>query len=101
MSHDAWESSDPFLDPGLVDRIEKLMVADEVASADLPHVVACAVAGTSIISFIGPFPNGMAALVHADQEAQRCHPDDNLEYSVFPVCEPSPPPGRHRAGADH
>ena len=80
---------DPFFTADVTARIHDALVADEVGSLEGPHVVMCKVLGTEIVSIIGPFPTGVAALVHADAETRCSAQEAGLEYCVATLWAPS------------
>ncbi|MCZ4498919.1 MAG: hypothetical protein JWQ74_1472 [Marmoricola sp.] len=46
-----------------------LVGATEAAELDMPHIVICQDSDTGAVSYEGPFPDGMAALVFAERES--------------------------------
>lgn len=91
VSRDEEAPLDPFLMAEVTARIHDALVADELDSMDGPHVVMCNVVGTDIVSIIGPFRTGLAALMHAEAEARRSTKDQGLEYCVASLWPPSEP----------
>lgn len=65
--------------------VQDALIAEELSSIEKPHVVECRIRGTGIASLVGPFPSGLAALVHAEDEARRSEPEDDLQYTVLPL----------------
>lgn len=64
------------------------------AEIDLPHIVICRDPETSVVSYTGPFRDGMAALAFAERESERDRafsPDGPMEFTVAALCpiEPS------------
>lgn len=64
------------------------LLAEQVIHAELetqryPHVVVCRLAGTVIL--MGPYPDGVAALVAADEEERLTGGDKEVRFSVAPI----------------
>lgn len=49
--------------------LSRIVGAAEVAELDLPHLVVCRDDDTGSVSYSGPFPDGISALVFAEREA--------------------------------
>jgi len=49
--------------------LSRIVGAAEAAELDLPHIVICSDTDTGAISYEGPFPDGIAALVFAERES--------------------------------
>jgi len=90
-------ADDDFPSPPSIDRrlskqmrgsVQEALIAEELSSVEKPHVVECRIRGTGIASLVGPFPSGIAALAHAEDEARRSAPEDNLQYTVLPLATP-------------
>lgn len=71
-----------------------LVGAAGVAEVDMPHVVVCRDDETGAVSYSGPFPDGIAALVFAERECaidRELNDGAPLEFSVAALypCESS------------
>lgn len=49
--------------------LSRIVGAAEAAEVDLPHIVICHDIDTGSVSYEGPFPDGLAALVFAERES--------------------------------
>jgi hypothetical protein len=52
---------------------------------ELPHIVVCRDLETGAVSYSGPFPNGLSALVFAEQESvldQSTNPVNPMQFGV-------------------
>jgi hypothetical protein len=90
MTYDR-EPGDYFFDTAswtIRSRTEEVLVENEVRSIDGPHVVECRVVGTGIVSYAGPFANGISALLHAEAESRTLHDDDAFVFTAVALVPP-------------
>lgn len=67
------------------------VVRSEMDEVDSPHVMLCTDLNTGFISVAGPFPDGFAALVAAEQDAATLATSEAyLEFRVLPLYPPLP-----------
>lgn len=78
MPHDGLQPLPRRTDP-LTRLLLENVVTESVREIDGPHLVICRDPHTGLMSFQGPFPDGLSALVAADQE------DESLQVSVAPL----------------
>lgn len=70
--------------------------AAALAEVDLPHIVICRDDQTGTTSYSGPYPDAMAALVHAERERvldASLGEDEPMRFSVaalYPSAAPDP-----------
>jgi hypothetical protein len=65
--------------------LSRIVSAAELAELDLPHIVVCRDDATGSVSYSGPFPDGVSALVFAEQESVvdlEMNDGDPLTFSV-------------------
>ncbi|MBO9522075.1 MAG: hypothetical protein J7518_11110 [Nocardioidaceae bacterium] len=64
------------------------MITTEI---ERPHVLICADQATGTTSYLGPFPDGLSALVAADEQERQDQlhaPGDAFVYTVAPLYRP-------------
>jgi hypothetical protein len=81
--HSSWQ------DDLRVDRVNnflsELLSSAGVAEVDMPHIVVCRDDESESVSYSGPFPDGLTALVFAERETEldrRLNDGDPLTFSV-------------------
>lgn len=65
--------------------LARALGAAAVGEVDLPHIVICRDEETGSVSYSGPFPNGLTALVFAERESaldQALNDGDPLRFSA-------------------
>ncbi|NYG08633.1 hypothetical protein BJ986_003120 [Phycicoccus badiiscoriae] len=68
--------------------VTEFLVALTISEADLPHIVICRSADTDVLTFSGPYSNGLLAVLAADRE-QRLEGapagDPSMTFTVAPL----------------
>ncbi|RZI80895.1 MAG: hypothetical protein EOO67_19055 [Microbacterium sp.] len=49
--------------------LSQIVAVAEVAEVTMPHIVICRDGAAGTVSYAGPFPDGLSALVHAERES--------------------------------
>lgn len=85
------EAPDPALSSRQGEQILEAISRMITTEIDEPHVLICADASTGTTSYLGPFRNGLAALVAADEQERQDQlhaPGDVIDYTVAPLHRP-------------
>lgn len=83
------EGSNAWRDDPVSELVEEFLAralgAAAVGEIDLPHIVVCRDEETGTVSYSGPFPDGLTALVFAERESaldQALNDGDPLRFSA-------------------